>query len=61
MFALIYCRHQGVLGVVTITASRSTSMFYVGEVWWLEELWSLHYCYSAIKCYIVLHSVGASD
>ena len=49
------------LGVVTITASRSTSMFYVGEVWWLEELWSLHYCYSAIKCYIVLHSVGASD
>ena len=57
-FVLSYCRHQGVLDAVTITASRSTNMFYVGEVWWPEQLYSLRYYCSAKKCYIVVHTVG---
>ena len=56
-----YCRQQGVLEAVTIMVSRYAGMFYVGEIWWPEELYSLGYYYFSKKCFIVVHTVGTSE
>ena len=61
IFVLSYCRQEGSMAAVTMLVSRYTDMFYVGEVWWPEQLYSLRYYCFAKKCYIVVHTVGTSE